>query len=104
MTQPRPFSYLQSILIFYTDDLTGHYTVNFVLRTSCHSLSNLQTFSVGQDHFIIYLCLDVATGANILQGRRLVLSERRLGEGTIEKLTGMYWGGLRVKGVWKRSG
>ncbi|MPC21231.1 hypothetical protein E2C01_014208 [Portunus trituberculatus] len=75
----------QSILIFYTDDLTGHYSVNFVERTSCHSLSNLQTFSVGQDHFVVYLCLDVATRTHVLQGRRLGLSERKLGERAIGK-------------------
>ncbi|XP_063869289.1 uncharacterized protein LOC135105158 [Scylla paramamosain] len=68
----------QNILIFYTDDLTGHYVVNLVERTSCDSLSSLQTFRVGQDHFIVYLCLDGATGTSTLQGRRLVLSERKL--------------------------
>ncbi|XP_050702192.1 uncharacterized protein LOC126988153 isoform X5 [Eriocheir sinensis] len=62
-------------LYFYSDDLTGHYIVNFVARTKCINVYSLQALRMGQEYVIAYLC-DEATGSLSLQGRRLLLSER----------------------------
>lgn len=80
----------QNTLNFYTDDLSGHYVLSFVMRVSCRSVSNLQALNMGQDHLIVYLCEDVVTGIPTLQGRRLLLSERQLGEWSLGQGRGIW--------------
>ncbi|XP_071544735.1 uncharacterized protein [Panulirus ornatus] len=65
-------------IIFYTDDMSGHYFPTFTVRTGCSVIKDMDGMKLGEDYIITYVCKDDHDDGINLQAQSLIFHGLKL--------------------------